>query len=159
MNAPDVEAFAALVRDCAGLVLTVLTRTGCPDPEDLAQETFTRAYAALRRRPDTVPTRAWLVTIALNVRRNELRRLARRPTAPLDADPPTGDADRDLRLSLEAALARLPEAQRVPVVLRHVAGLPYDDVAVALGRPVGTVKSQVSRGLAALRVSLEGTPA
>ena len=159
MDAPDVDAFAALVRDCAGLVLTVLTRAGCPDPEDVAQETFTRAYVALRRRPDTAPTRAWLVTIALNVRRNELRRLARHASAPLLTDPPAEATDRDLRVSLDAALARLPEAQRVPVVLRHVAGLPYDDVAVALGRPVGTVKSQVSRGLAALRISMEGTPA
>ncbi len=45
---------------------------------------------------------------------------------------------------------------RAAVVLHHVVGLPYDEVAAALGRPVGTVKADAHRGLARLRARLEG---
>ncbi len=55
------------------------------------------------------------------------------------------------RERLVAALAELPERYRVPVVLRHIAELGYAEIADLLGCPVGTVKAQVSRGLAALR--------
>lgn len=154
----STDGFPGFVHAHSGLVYTVLARAGCADPEELAQETFVRAYTALRRRPDTVPSAAWLVTIALNVRRNELRRQARRRTEPLGHDPAGRPDDPDLRVTLAAALARLPDRHRVPVVLRHVAGLPYDEVAVVLDRPVGTVKAQVSRGLAALRCFLEENP-
>ena len=56
---------------------------------------------------------------------------------------------------LAAHLARLPWAQRSAVVLRHVTGLSYAEVAAALGRPVGTVKADVHRGLQQLRTLLE----
>jgi RNA polymerase sigma-70 factor (ECF subfamily) len=58
---------------------------------------------------------------------------------------------------LAALVARLPWAQRAAVVLRHVTGLSYSEVAAALGRPVGTVKADVHRGLQQLRSLLEET--
>ena len=58
--------------------------------------------------------------------------------------------------ALAAHLARLPWAQRSAVVLRHVTGLTYAEVAAALARPVGTVKADVHRGLQQLRRYLEG---
>jgi RNA polymerase sigma-70 factor (ECF subfamily) len=48
----------------------------------------------------------------------------------------------------------LPEEQRVPVVLRHVLGLSYQEIAEILGRPEGTVKAQAARGIRRLRDSL-----
>ena len=50
-----------------------------------------------------------------------------------------------------ALVAQLPDRYRIPVVLRHVDGLSYDEMAAALGRPEGTLKAQVHRGLALLR--------
>jgi RNA polymerase sigma factor (sigma-70 family) len=60
----------------------------------------------------------------------------------------------DERLVLRAALRRIPEPQRAVLLLRFCADLPVDQVAKMLGRPVGTVKSQTSRGLANLRAAL-----
>jgi RNA polymerase sigma-70 factor (ECF subfamily) len=54
-----------------------------------------------------------------------------------------------------AAVTGLPDLYRAPVVLRHVQGLSYEEAAEALGRPVGTVKAQVHRGLALLRAAVE----
>jgi RNA polymerase sigma-70 factor (ECF subfamily) len=52
-------------------------------------------------------------------------------------------------------LATLPDRYRTPVVLRHVDGLSYDEMATVLGRPEGTIKAQVHRGLAQLRAAAE----
>jgi RNA polymerase sigma-70 factor (ECF subfamily) len=60
----------------------------------------------------------------------------------------------DLARELGAVLAQLPEAQRVAVVLRHVVGLPTNEVAEVLGCPDGTAKSHISRGLHRLRALL-----
>ena len=63
-------------------------------------------------------------------------------------------ARRDEKASWAALLATLPPAQRAAVVLRHVDGLSYTQMAEALGRPEGTLKAQVHRGLSALRDAL-----
>ena len=63
-------------------------------------------------------------------------------------------ADRE---RLAAHLAALPERYRVPVVLRHVDDLSYAELAAVLGRPEGTLKAQVHRGLAMLRAAMAGT--
>jgi RNA polymerase sigma-70 factor (ECF subfamily) len=113
--------------------------------------------------------RPWLASIVVNLSRNRRRRGAGRPRpvrlAPLlaagfdpVADPADGPDATGLRRE-EAArwaerLLRCPPAQRAAVVLRHVDGLSYEDVAGALGRPVGTIKAQVHRGLARLRADL-----
>jgi RNA polymerase sigma factor (sigma-70 family) len=54
-----------------------------------------------------------------------------------------------------ARLLALPERYRAPLVLRHVDGLSYDEIAEALDRPAGTVKAQVHRGIAMLRIGLD----
>jgi RNA polymerase sigma-70 factor, ECF subfamily len=144
------------------------------DAEEVAQDAFLRAHAALRRYPrervEGLALRPWLYRIALNVARNKVRR--RRPVAvPLDPGVGTGAAawvDRDgdaapeaLALAAEqsaelaALVAGLPGRYRTAVVLRHVAGLPYGEVAAVLGQPVGTVKANVHRGVRLLRQRLE----
>ena len=159
---PDLE-FPRLVRAHAdALWSTALRLTGRPqDAEDLVQDVFAAAWrsmsgdawdddrwAALKQRP-------WLVTICLNTWRNGLRTASRRPVeVHVEADPPTPHRVEDEVVAadrLAALVAALPPAYRAPVVLRHVVGLPYAEAAQVLGLPVGTVKAQVSRGLAMLR--------
>jgi RNA polymerase sigma-70 factor (ECF subfamily) len=157
------QLFPRLVRaHAADVWATALRLTGNrADAEDLAQEVFTSAWSALESWPqeriEALRPRAWLVTITLNAWRNNLRTTSRRPrTAPLlDHDaavPPADHLDEAERLG--ELVTRLPEAYRAPVVLRHVVGLTYPEIAAALDCPPGTVKAQVSRGLALLRKEL-----
>ncbi len=143
------------------------------DAEEAAQDTFVRAYRALAGYPAqrirAVALRPWLATIALNACRNRRRRVAdRRPALRLDALVEAGFDPRDPGPSVEGVgerrveielwarrLAELPQAQRVAIVLHHVDGLSYPEVAEVLGRPVGTVKASVHRGLRRLRARVE----
>jgi RNA polymerase sigma factor (sigma-70 family) len=156
-------AFAGLVRTYADLVYTIAYRCcGSPaDAEDLAQETFVRAYRALcGYSPDRIRelrVRAWLATIVLNLWRNELRRRSRRlRESPLEyaGDPASQWLDPAGASVLAQRLLQLPMHERIPVVLRHVAGLGYAEIAEVLACPVGTAKARASRGIAALRASL-----
>ena len=164
-------AFAGFVRAHADLVYTVAYRSSGSraDAEDLAQEAFVRAYRALSGYPPdrirALRLKPWLVTIVLNLWRNELRRRGRRlHEAPLEAagDPGSDGLDPAEEVAgragaLATRLLELPWHERVPVVLRHVAGLSYADIAEVLSCPVGTAKARVHRGLANLRASLEAT--
>ena len=144
------------------------------DAEEVAQDAFVRAYRAMATwdaaRIREVRLRAWLASIVVNLARNRRRNAAdRRPPAALEQlldaglQPAEGLRQAPETAALRAAtardwterLGRCPAAQRVAVVLRHVDGLSYEEIAEALGRPVGTVKAQVHRGLANLRAQLE----
>ena len=160
--AADLDGgFPDLVETLSSDVYSGLRRlTGPTDAEDLTQETFIRAYRALEGyEPDRIrrlQLRGWIWTIALNLGRNHARDRARRPT-PVeledwigieDTEPPDSEA-------WDRRLAALPAVQRRAVVLRHVVGLDYDEIAEATGRAVGTVKSDVHRGLERLRRLME----
>ena len=147
------------------------------DAEEATQDAFVRAYRALagydRERIQAIRIRPWLATIVLNLCRN---RLARRPCAgrmpaPLSLDaalpshmePRASDASGPAASASVGAAAdewavllmTLPVAYRRAIVLRHVDGLSYPELAIALDRPEGTVKAQVHRGLALLRTAFE----
>lgn len=144
------------------------------DAEEVAQEAFVRAHRALRgygrERIETLHVRAWLHRIALNVVRNRVR-VRRVPTQPLDGvveaslsddaawRPETVAMRRSDAEQLRCMVARLPAAYRDAVVLRHVQQLSYVEAAEVLGRPVGTVKANVHRGLGLLRLAMEGQKA
>ncbi|MBU1225770.1 MAG: RNA polymerase sigma factor [Actinobacteria bacterium] len=146
----------------------VLRMTGRrADAEDITQETLIRAYRALSGYPEarirSLAVRPWMWTIALNLCRNRSRSRSRKPETPLPewyepASPAPGPeqmavaADAGERLGTR--VAALPWAQRRAVVLRHVIGLGYQEIAEALERPVGTVKADVHRALASLRREL-----
>ncbi|WP_260610170.1 RNA polymerase sigma factor [Streptomyces sp. WAC06614] len=167
------DGFTELVRVHATAVRAFLFRvTGsAAEADDLGQDTFLRAYTALRgyspARRRALRPRAWLMTIAANVWRNHVRAGVRRPvsaTTVEDAcqawpDDRPGPEERayhaEDRGRLVSALTELPENPRVAVVLRHVVGLSYGEIAEAQGCPVGTVKAQVSRGIGSLRQLLE----
>lgn len=169
--AGDLDAaFPDLVTSEIDVVYTALFRVGWrgADAEDLVQETFLRAYSALTGyspgRIGNLKLRPWLLTIAMNLWRNELRRRARNPVVPgeyvaEEADAADGPEDNALRREVQGDLAVLvdtmPEIYRGPVVLRHIVGLPLTEIAEILERPAGTVKAQISRGLALLRRHLE----
>jgi RNA polymerase sigma factor (sigma-70 family) len=167
-------SFEALVvvhqRLVFGLALRVVGDRA--DAEEVAQDTFVRAYHALAgyeaERVAAMRLRPWLAQIALNLARNRVRRRPppHRPledgdgqplavAAPAAAEPAElaeRRVERDVWVGL---LAGLPRGQREAVVLRHVEGLPYAEVAEVLGRPVGTVKTHVHRGVRQLRERLE----
>lgn len=167
----DLDAgFAEVVRAHERIVYSValqLTR-GRADAEDLAADAFLRAYRALRgydaARIGGLRLRPWLLTIVRNTARNAARDATRRPAPPpgfeaaeeRSAGPGTEEqAERgDDQRELAAALAQLPSAQRLAVVLRHVVDLPTREVAEILGCPEGTAKSHISRGLRRLRALL-----
>jgi RNA polymerase sigma-70 factor (ECF subfamily) len=147
------------------------------DAEEVAQDTLVRAYRAMAA---YAPTRIrelrlgpWLASIAVNLARNRRRRhddrnppLALDPIVEAGYDPPAdgrgGPAAttvrRETMRELATALLNLPPAVRAAVVLRHVDGLSVAETAEALGRPEGTVKAQVHRGLRQLRHVLEVRP-
>jgi RNA polymerase sigma factor (sigma-70 family) len=171
--ARDLDAtFELLVRTHVDRCYSIALRTlGDPhDAEEIAQDALVRAYRALggydAARIRELRLRPWLATIVLNLCRNRVRRhpLPTTPLGPLvDAghepradgttDPAAlaaAGADRD---RLAALLATLPDRYRIPVILRHIDDLSYAELALVLGRPEGTLKAQVSRGLAMLRAA------
>lgn len=135
--------------------------------EDVAQEAFVRAYRALRsysaERRRELRCRPWLARIALNLARNHARDRRRLDDVDEMRDHLASPADgpvrlverRDERRMWMRLLAGLPQRYRLAVALRHVDGLSYDELAATLRRPVGTVKSDVHRGVALLRAAYD----
>jgi RNA polymerase sigma-70 factor (ECF subfamily) len=142
------------------------------EAEEIAQDALVRAYRALAtyapERIRALQLRAWLFQIALNVARNRVRRRGPEVTS-LDAavegagwEPDANPDERPDALAVRAEQSRelaarllaLPERFRAAVILRHVEGLSYCDIAVALSQPVGTVKANVHRGVLLLRAAL-----
>lgn len=162
------QAFPELVVDHQQLVFGVAARVvGDFAAEDVAQEVFVRAYRALRRYPAQrvrdMRLRPWLTRMALNQARNSIRGrkatadladLAEHPQSP-DASPHQRAQSREERRMWARLLAGLPARYRLPVALRHVDDLSYAEIAETLGRPLGSVKSDVHRGIALLRAAYD----
>jgi RNA polymerase sigma-70 factor, ECF subfamily len=130
------------------------------DAQDLVQEVLLRVRRGLETyRPGSLE--GWLSRITTNAFLDEVRRRQRRPTVALPDDPERVLASADdvetalaaatLPDDIQAALRSLPEDFRVVIVLCDVVGLPYDEIADQLGIPIGTVRSRIHRGRAALR--------
>jgi RNA polymerase sigma-70 factor, ECF subfamily len=171
------RAFDALVVAHQDRMYTIALRMlGDPrDAEEAAQDALVRAYRALATydaaRIRELRLRGWLTTIVLNLCRTRGQRRSARGAPPISLDgdgapalepaasrkgAPAEVAERHAERERWAArLAELPPVYRAAVVLRHVDGLSYPEAAAALGRPEGTVKAQVHRGIALLRTMLE----
>ena len=131
------------------------------DAEEVAQDTFLRAYRALVTYPPDrireLKQKAWLHRIALNVVRNRVRGIRPRLVELNGSEPDHARGPEDgaiLKMEMDALAVRvaaLPARYRAAVVLRHVEELSYEEAAAALGQPVGTVKANVHRGLKLLR--------
>ena len=125
--------------------------------DDLVQECLTRALSKLHLWQQGTDLRAWLFTILHNQYINHVRRTAREGTAiglserePLLARAPQQGSRLELR-DHERAIAKLPRTQRSVILLVGLEGMSYGEVATALGVPVGTIRSRLSRGREALR--------
>jgi RNA polymerase sigma-70 factor (ECF subfamily) len=140
------------------------------EADDVVQEAFLRAVRAFDAFERGTNCRAWLFTILRNVFLNRARRAGREvlDAEPTSIDDPGGTADdwpagRDpedeylqtvLHGDVDRALRALPFAYREAVILADLEGLTYKEIAQAVGCPVGTVMSRLSRGRALLRRAL-----
>jgi RNA polymerase sigma-70 factor (sigma-E family) len=146
--------YAEMVR-LAGLL-------GADDPEDIAQEAFARL---LRRRVtlhDPGSAMSYVRASVCNLTRNRHRHLRvvrrRTPQAQHEASSEQAAIDRENHAEVLAALATLPVRRREAIVLRYWLDLSEREIAAAMGVSAGTVKSHVSRGLAALGRALKEKP-
>lgn len=158
--AGDANAFEELVRRNRQRMWAVALRT-LSDPEEAADAVQDACLSAFRAagsfRGDSRVT-TWLHRIVVNACLDRLRRTAVRPTVPLPenspADPRDLLAERETGLEVAYALARLPEQQRLAIVLVDLQGLSVEEAAAVLDVPAGTVKSRCFRGRARLAVTL-----
>src|ERR671938_1362033 len=135
-----------------------------PIAEDAVQEAFERAFVALGKYPKerirALALRAWLYRITLNVVRNLVRDqshelpIAETPDKRFRMVSDLGDDDREAWLDVLVALERLPDRQRVAVILRYIQDLPYSEIANITGTPLNTVKTLTRRGVERLRILL-----
>jgi RNA polymerase sigma-70 factor (ECF subfamily) len=136
----------------------VITRN-VADADDLVQVAVEKALArAAQWRPGS-RLDSWMFGIMKNAWVDEIRARRRRQRvhAPEEAGAAVGDssaAARDIALSVQAAMARLPEEQRMAIALVLVEGLSYKDAAESLGIPIGTLTSRLARGREALQALL-----
>ena len=158
----DPVAFDGLYRRHARVVHAVLLgRTTREDVEDLVQEVFLSAWRQLRTLRDPAAFGGWVTTIARHLRVDHVRRT--RVHEPLDDQrlcaaahdgPEALDADRAL-----AAIRRLPEAYREPLLMRLVEGLTGPEIADRTGLTPGSVRVNLCRGMKLLRDALHPAPA
>lgn len=119
------------------------------DAEDVSQEVFLRVFRSLEGWDSSRPLKPWIMGIAVNRCRTWLAQRARRPELVdylQDTVPgPTPDDSAELLREIHAALAGLRLEYRTVFVLFHEQGQPYEDIALALERPVGTIKTWLHR--------------
>lgn len=127
--------------------------------QDVAQETFLRAYRALgswdEQRIMDLEVRPWLWTIALNVCRTRATKATNDVALHAGHDRGTTDPEPLDDAVWIRRLERLTSPQRTAVVLRHVVDLPISEIVAVVDRPAGTVKADISRGLSVLRRTIE----
>ncbi|HEY5914184.1 MAG TPA: sigma-70 family RNA polymerase sigma factor [Verrucomicrobiae bacterium] len=126
------------------------------EAEELAQESFVRAFVSLKklRQPDSFY--AWLLGIAGRVLKENFRALQRRDREQAAAETLVADEQNtEEEYSLEAAIALLPETYRRVILLRYYEGLSCQEIAARLEIPLGTVTKTLSRAYALLRQELQ----
>lgn len=144
------------------------------DAEDIAQEVFLKAYERFDQLRDSPTAGGWLKTVATNLSLNHLSRYRSRwsffselfggggeENDENEMEFPAEESSNgrleqaDRRAAVEAALQKLPAAQRVPLVLYHFEELAYEEIAAKLGVSLGKVKTDIFRGREALRRRLQ----
>ena len=173
----DMRAFDVLVRrwECRLFNLIYKIVGDFETAEDVRQEVFLRVYQSSKRYRPQGQFKTWLYRIAINCSINELRKRQRRQTLPLATayghndieehsaenvlpDPSPGPDDivqrKEMAGHIQDALRRLPDKQRLVVILRHYDGLKFQEIASLLDCPLGTVKSRMRHGLEQLRIIL-----
>jgi RNA polymerase sigma factor (sigma-70 family) len=147
----DPEAVRTLVDRFYAEVYAVCVRilNHRQDAEDVTQEVFLRVFRSLGRWDQERPFKPWIIGIAVNRCRTWMAQRARRPEL-VDylqdtiASPPE-DESAELRRESDAAVRDLREEYRSVFILFHQHGQPYEEIALALDRPVGTIKTWLHR--------------
>jgi RNA polymerase sigma-70 factor (ECF subfamily) len=159
----DSAAFTALVHRHGRVCLRFATRMlgNQEDAEDATQETFVRAYSALRRFDGSVAFRTWLMTILVNRCRTSLaqrRKHDERMNHEIDLADVTAAAapsDLGLREAIQRALTRLDASHREAFLLKHVEQLSYDEMAAMTGVGISALKMRVQRACERLQLMLQ----
>ena len=163
-----MDAFSGLVRAYSDLVYRKAARMlGSEDAQDASQEVWVRVWANFKSFKGESAFGTWLYRITVNtclsIQRRESRRQEREveEEAPHLSEPKGGDADPEAavlnserREEVRVALGGVREDHRAALVLRHMEGLSYAEIAEVLDVPDGTAKGWVSRGRAAMLVTL-----
>jgi len=151
-RAGDTEAFAELVQRNQDAVFNLVwSMTGnWHEAADITQETFIRAYRKLYSYKPEFSFKNWVLSIGANLTRNRFRSFSRRrrmqeTLARIQAvpDEPAPEVRDE---GLEPALARLPETLRTALILKHMEGLSYEEIARTLGIGLSAAKMRVARG-------------
>lgn len=139
--------------------------------EDIAQEVFIKIYKNLKNFKEESSLYTWIYRITINVCLDEIKR--RKKVVYLDEEIETEDGeirmqladdskgpseiaeDKDLKQRLEACIRKLPEDQRIMIILRDIKGFTYMEIAEMLKMNLGTVKSKISRARAMLKEILD----
>jgi RNA polymerase sigma-70 factor, ECF subfamily len=172
----DVDRFEAFVRKYQDMVFANAVRLlgSAVEAEDVSQTVFLKAFEHFDEIGASPSVAGWLKTVSTNLCLNHLSRYrarwqffseldrqgadgdVRRFDATLSSSAsPAADVERvDRHVRLEAALRRLPDHQRVPLVLFHFEDLTYQDIAAVLGVSVGKVKTDIHRGREVLKKEL-----
>jgi len=170
----DTSAFDLLVRKYQHKVLKLVSRfvSDQAEAEDVAQEAFIKAYRALPSFRGESAFYTWLYRIAINTAKNALVSNRRRPVDfDLDLQDPEqyerqarlkeGDTPEglllteEIRQTVQAAMAELPEDLRTAIMLRELEGLSYEEIAERMSCPVGTVRSRIFRAREAIDKKLK----
>src|SRR6476660_9626308 len=167
----DTSAFEKLIERHQALVAGTVARmlSSSSDVEDIAQQVFIRVWKGARRYVPRAKFTTWLLKITRNLVFNEMRRTKRRHHVPLQSevgveDPPLKDEttlapdasllESELQQAIEEAIQRLPETQRMALVLRRYQQLSYEQIAEVLELSVPAVKSVLFRARTELRSRL-----
>jgi RNA polymerase sigma factor (sigma-70 family) len=161
----DMEAFRQLVEaHQARIVGTIGKMLGSDaEAEDLAQQVFIRVWKSAPRYRPTAKFTTWLFRITRNLVFNELRRKRHfvdqadempEPAERRDQEPDQVLMEGELRSAIQEAINRLPESQRLAIILRRYEEMPYEEIATVMGTTVPAVKSILFRARAELRERL-----
>jgi RNA polymerase sigma-70 factor, ECF subfamily len=165
------EAFGELVVRYQDRLCNSLFRVlgSADDARDAAQDAFVQAFQKLKTFRGNSAFYSWLFRIALNAAATQRRRARTKPTSidsmressgrtPADPHPesaPSHSMERaERQKAVQAALAALPAEFRIPLVLKEIEGLKYQEIAEIVGCPIGTVRSRIHRARAELRQRL-----
>jgi len=171
----DAQQFETFMRNYQDMVFSTAMRllANSAEAEDVSQEVFLKAYERFAELRESKTAGGWLKTVATNLSLNHLSRYrsrwsffsellgkGREESSEAELEFPASDdveanlARSERRQLVEQALRTLPAAQRVPLVLYHLEGLQYDEIAAKLGISLGKVKTDIFRGREALRSKL-----
>ena len=170
----EEQQFESFMRDYQNMVFSTAMRlvVNQAEAEDISQEVFLRAYERFAELRNSPTAGGWLKTVATNLSLNHLCRYRSRwsffselmtgggeqdemgPEFAAPEDTEVAVMRMDRRALVESALQKLPSAQRVPLVLYHLEGLSYEEIAAKLRVSLGKVKTDIFRGREALHKRL-----